>query len=172
MGKITLILGGVRSGKSQLAIKMAKEKGKRVAFIATCRPLDEEMEKRIALHKKSRPASWHTFEEPEDVQSALKKIGNRFDVIIIDCLTLLISNLLLKGLKEVDVEQKVKKIMETRANVIIVSNEVGLGIVPDNKLARAFRDIAGKMNQIVAKKASKVFFMASGLPLQIKGGKD
>jgi len=172
MGKITLILGGVRSGKSQLAIKMAKEKAKRVAFIATCRPLDEEMKKRIALHKKSRPASWHTFEEPEDVQSTLKNIGNRFDVVIIDCLTLLISNLLLKGLKEVDIEQKIKEIMGTSTNVIIVSNEVGLGIVPDNKLARAFRDIAGKMNQIVAKKASEVFFMASGLPLQIKGGKD
>lgn len=172
MSKIALILGGVRSGKSQLAIKMAKEKGKKVAFVATCRPLDNEMKKRIELHKNARPKNWKTFEEPEDVGLLLEKIGNNFDVIIIDCLTLLVSNLLLKGLKEKDIEQKIRKIMNAKTNLIIVSNEVGLGIVPDNKLARDFRDIAGKMNQVMAKKASKVFFMASGIPLEIKGGEE
>ena len=168
MSKITLILGGARSGKSQLAIKMAKEKGKKVAFIATCRPLDREMKKRIGLHKKVRPENWKTFEEPEDVGLLLEKIGNNFDVVILDCLTLLVSNLLLKGLREKSIEQKIRKIMNPKANLIIVSNAVGLGIVPDNKLARDFRDIAGKMNQVMAKKADNVFFMASGLVLKIK----
>jgi len=172
MAKIALILGGVRSGKSRLAIKMAKEKGRKVAFVATSQALDKEMEGRIMLHKKARPLGWKTFEEPGDVDILLKNIGAKFDVIIIDCLTLLISNLLLKGLREIDIERKIKKIIRSGANLIIVSNEVGLGIVPDNKMARAFRDISGKMNQVVAKKASEVFFMASGLPLQIKGGKD
>lgn len=172
MSKITLILGGVRSGKSQLAIKMAKEKGKKVAFIATCRPLDREMKERIELHKKARPENWKTFEEPEDVGLLLEKIGNNFDVIILDCLTILVSNLLLKGLREKSIEQKIRKIMNAKANLIIVSNEVGLGIVPDNRLARDFRDIAGKINQVIVKKADKVFFMASGIPLRIKGGEE
>ncbi|MBU4311809.1 MAG: bifunctional adenosylcobinamide kinase/adenosylcobinamide-phosphate guanylyltransferase [Candidatus Omnitrophica bacterium] len=174
MSKITLILGGVRSGKSRLAIKMAKEKGKKVAFIATCRPLDldREMKKRIELHKNSRPKNWKTFEEPEDIGLLLKNIDNDFDLIIIDCLTLLVSNLLLKGLKEKDIERRIEKIGRAGTDIIIVSNEVGLGIVPDNKLARDFRDIAGKMNQVMAKRASKVFFMASGIPLEIKGGEE
>lgn len=169
MADITFILGGARSGKSQLAIKTAKEKTEKVAFIATCRPLDKEMKKRIELHKATRPKNWQTFEEPEDVGLLLRKIDNKFDVIIIDCLTILISNLLLKGLKEKDIEQRIKRIMKSSTDVIIVSNEVGLGIVPDNKLARDFRDIAGKINQVVAKEAKEVFFMASGLPLKIKG---
>jgi adenosylcobinamide kinase/adenosylcobinamide-phosphate guanylyltransferase len=170
MSKITFIMGGARSGKSQLAIKMAKD-GRKVAFIATCQPLDKEMEKRITIHKKTRPPYWHVFEEPEDVDLLLKKISDRFDVIVVDCLTILISNLLLKGLKEKDIGKKIKRMMNVRADVIIVSNEVGLGIVPDNELARDFRDIAGKMNQIVAEEADEVFFMVSGLPMKIKGEK-
>ena len=169
MAEITFILGGARSGKSYLAVKMAKEKSKKVAFIATCKPLDEEMKERIKLHKEVRPKNWQTFEESEDVALLLKKIDNEFDVIIIDCLTILISNLLLKGLKEKDIQEKIKRIMKSKANIIIVSNEVGLGIVPGNKLARDFRDIAGKINQMVAKEAKEVFFMVSGLPLKIKG---
>ena len=172
MSKIIFILGGARSGKSRLAIKIAKEKGRPVAFIATCQAMDKEMEKRIELHKKARPESWKTFEEPEDVGLLLKNIGNRFDIVIIDCLTILVSNLLLKGLKEKDIRQRIKAITEAKTNVIIVSNEVGLGIVPDNELAREFRDISGRINQIVAKKADKVFFMVSGLPMKIKGEKE
>ena len=173
MNKVTFILGGARSGKSQLAIKMAKKKGKRVAFIATSQALDKEMKKRINLHKKTRPTHWQTFEEPENIPLLLKKINKKFEVIIIDCLTLLVSNLLLKGLKEKDIERKTEEmsilLKKIRPDVIIVSNEVGLGIVPDNELARDFRDIAGRMNQIVAKRSDEAFFMFSGLPLKIKG---
>lgn len=172
MGKIVFILGGARSGKSRFAIKLAGERARRIAFIATCAPGDSEMKMRINLHKKIRPAHWQTFEEPHDIPLLLKKIGSKFEAIIIDCLTLLISNFLLEGLKEVAIEDRINSILNSvrkiNAKVIIVSNEVGLGIVPENKLARDFRDIAGRINQIVADKADEVFFLLSGIPWRVK----
>ncbi len=172
MGNISFILGGARSGKSQFAIKLAKEKAKRVAFIASCEPLDREMKKRIMLHKKIRPAHWKTFEEFQNIASLLEKMGDKFDLILIDCLTLLLSNLILKKFKEKDIENEINQILCTLKKVsaksIIVSNEVGLGIVPENKLARNFRDIAGRMNQLVAIKSDEVFFMIAGIPSKIK----
>lgn len=172
MRKITFIVGGARSGKSQFAIKLAKEKTKKVAFIAACQPLDEEMKKRIMLHKKARPAYWQTFEEPRDIVSLLGKIGDKFELILIDCLTLLLSNLILKNFKEKSIEAEVNQILSAlkkiKAKSIIISNEVGLGIVPENKLARDFRDIAGRINQLVAAKSDEVFFMTAGIPLKIK----
>lgn len=170
MGNITFILGGARSGKSQYAIELAKAKN--TAFVATCQPLDNEMKERILLHKKARPAHWKTFEESEHLTELIKRTGDDFSIIIIDCLTLLISNLLLKGLKKEVIESQVSKILcvikKAKAKFIIVSNEVGLGIVPENKLARNFRDIAGRANQIVAAESSRVFFMVSGIPWRIK----
>ncbi len=172
MAKIIFILGGARSGKSRLAIKLAKKDARKVAFIATCMALDREMEKRISLHKRNRPINWQTFEAPKDIALLLKKIGSKFEIIIIDCLTLLVSDLLLKGLKEKAIEDKINKILDTlkkiKAKSIIVSNEVGLGIVPKNKLARDFRDIAGRVNQIVAEKSDEAFFMLAGIPIKIK----
>jgi adenosylcobinamide kinase/adenosylcobinamide-phosphate guanylyltransferase len=174
MGKIIFILGGARSGKSSYATQLASRFKKRVAFVATCPRLDEEMKRRIEIHKKSRPSYWQTFEETEDITSVLKKLNHRFYVILIDCLSLLVSNLLLKGLSETVIEGRIKnafKILKRHNGVsIIVSNEVGLGIVPGNKLARGFRDLAGRVNQLVAEEASEVFFMISGIPLKIKGG--
>lgn len=173
MGKITFILGGARSGKSRFAIKLAKEKSKKVAFIATCLPKDLEMKRRIKFHRKMRPANWRTFEEPKDLNLLLKQIGTKFEIIIIDCLTLLVSNLLLKGSNENETENKVNKILvslkKIKAKSIIVSNEVGLGIVPENRLARVFRDIAGKINQTVSREADEIYFMVSGIPLKIRG---
>jgi len=172
MGKITFILGGARSGKSRFAVKLAQGNGRKVAFIATCLPLDSEMKKRIGIHKKTRPSHWRTFEAPRDMPSLLKQIGHKFETIIIDCLTLLVSNLLLKGLDGNDIESQVNKILRSlkkiKARAIIVSNEAGLGIVPENKLARDFRDIAGRINQTVASKSDEVIFMLAGLPLKIK----
>lgn len=171
MGKITFILGGARSGKSSYALELAK-KYKRVAFIATCQPLDSEMKRRIRLHKELRPQHWQTFEAPKDIPAILEKIGVKFDLIIIDCLTLLLSNLLLEGLKEAAIEEQAGKVVSVlnkiKSESIIVSNEVGLGIVPQNKLARDFRDISGRVNQIVTEGSAKVFFMLSGLPLKLK----
>jgi adenosylcobinamide kinase/adenosylcobinamide-phosphate guanylyltransferase len=172
MGKIIFISGGARSGKSRFAVKLAEGKKARIAFIATCQPLDKEMAKRIALHRKARPDSWQTFEEPRKVSRLLKKIGPKFDTVIIDCLTLLVSNLLLAGSKENEIELQVKQIFsilkKIKGQAIIVSNEVGLGIVPRNSLGRRFRDIAGRVNQIGAGKSDRVFFMISGLPLKLK----
>lgn len=172
MGKITLILGGARSGKSTHAVSLAR-KHKKTAFIATCQPLDKEMQDRILLHKEARPKDWKTFEEPRDIGGLLGKIGNDFDCIIIDCLTLLISNLILEGHKEEYILEKIKAIAvnlrKKKAKIIIVSNEVGLGIVPANRLGRDFRDIAGKANQMTAKIADEVLFVVAGTPLKIKG---
>lgn len=171
MGKITLILGGGRSGKSQFAINLARS-NKKVAFIATGIAFDAEMKKRIVLHKKNRPKNWKIFEEPYRVALLLKKITNKFDVILLECLTLLVSNLLLKNFDQEAIEEEIKKILlilkKSKNQSIIVSNEVGLGIVPKNKLARSFRDIAGKVNQMVAEKCDEVFFMVSGIPWRIK----
>jgi adenosylcobinamide kinase/adenosylcobinamide-phosphate guanylyltransferase len=131
------------------------------------------MKKRITAHKDLRPKNWQTFEEPKDIYGLLKSIGDKFELIIVDCLTLWVSNLLLKGLNEEKLIDEIQRILDLlkkiKAKSVIVSNEVGLGIVPGNKLSRDFRDIIGKINQIVAKKAEEVIFMASGLSLKIKG---
>lgn len=172
MGKIIFIVGGARSGKSKYAAQLAGSSGGRVAFIATCKADDLEMKERIALHKKSRPAHWKTFEENNDLPVLLKKVAAGFEVIIIDCLTLLVSGFLLKGAEENTIKNKVNQILKiikkTKTNAFIVSNEVGLGIVPENKLARDFRDITGRINQVVAGKSDSVFFMVSGIPWRIK----
>jgi len=173
MSAVTFILGGARSGKSSYALELAKKiNSKNTAFIATCQALDNEMSKRINIHRKTRPKSWKTFEEPINISRLLKKMEKRYKVIIMDCLTLLVSNMLLGNMKQEEIEDEISKILsvlkKNNAENIIVSNEVGLGIVPENKLARDFRDIAGRVNQIVAKNADKVFFMVSGVPWRIK----
>lgn len=172
MGKITFILGGSRSGKSTYALELAKKHKRSVAFIATGEAKDAEMLQRIQLHKNNRPKHWKTFEESKNIVSLLKKEGNNFECIIIDCLTLLVSNLILAGSSQKSIEDKIHKILTTlkklKARAIIISNEVGLGIVPKNKLARDFRDIAGRINQIVAGEADEVFFMVSGIPLKLR----
>jgi adenosylcobinamide kinase/adenosylcobinamide-phosphate guanylyltransferase len=172
MNKIILILGGARSGKSSYALSLAK-KHKKVAFIATCQGLDKEMRERIRLHKKSRPKHWETFEEPRDLVKLLEKMSNSFDCIVIDCLTLLVSNLVLAGNSQEQIINKVEELVcilsKNKIKTVLVSNEVGLGLVPVNKLGREFRDIAGKVNQIVASRADEVLLMVAGLPMNIKG---
>lgn len=172
MGKITFILGGTRSGKSTYALDLAKKRARKTVFIATCLALDKEMKLRIKLHQKSRPSDWQTFEEPYDILKVLKKIADKFDCIIIDCLTLWVSNLMLSKVKNNSIENNITKIIaqlkKTKSISILVSNEVGLGIVPVNRLARNFRDIAGSVNRIVALQADEVVFMVSGIPLKIK----
>jgi len=174
MKNITLILGGSRSGKSACALSLAK-KYKKVAFVATCQGLDKEMRERIRLHKKARPKHWETFEEPKEPGKLIGKLSNSFDCILVDCLTLLVSNLVLSGDKQEHVLKKIEELLSVldkkKVKVILVSNEVGLGLVPANKLGSEFRDIAGRVNQMVADKADEVFFTVSGIALKIKGGK-
>jgi len=172
MGKITLIIGGARSGKSSLAVSIAQKNYRRVAFIPTCVPLDKEMKERVRLHKKSRPRAWKTFEHP-NISEILKNMPKTFDLIIIDCLTLWVSNLLCGKQKQQYIERSFNEILfllkKIKADSILVANEVGLGIVPENDLAREFRDVAGRINQAGAANADSVFFMFAGLPVQLKG---
>jgi adenosylcobinamide kinase/adenosylcobinamide-phosphate guanylyltransferase len=172
MGKMTFILGCSRSGKSFYAVDQAKKTKGKVCFIATCIPLDKEMKNRVAKHKDSRPLDWHLIEEEYDLAGAVKKAAKNFSVVIIDCLTIFVSNLVLKKLSQEEIEKKtldmIMAVKSNSARVFIVSNEVGLGIVPGNRLSRDFRDIAGRVNQITAKQADKVYFMVSGIPWRIK----
>lgn len=167
--KIVFVLGGARSGKSAFALETASGIPGRKAFIATARALDAEMELRIARHKAERPGEWETFEEPVNIQDLIAEIHGNYQVLLIDCLTLWITNLLLG---KDDVEGKscllAGVLSGCRPSVFIVSNEVGLGIVPDNRLAREFRDIAGTVNRRIAELADEVYFLAAGLPLRLK----
>ena len=178
--KLIFITGGVRSGKSNFAEKMAVDLGKSVAYLATAQPLDEEMAFRIEKHREKRLNTWETYEEPIKVRELVSRLGLEKEAILIDCLTLLTSNLLLR--KEDKVEDpewqeeillEIEKLAEISfrvpAQVIIVSNEVGMGLIPDNTLGRVYRDILGRANSIIADKADEVFLMVSGIPLKIKG---
>jgi adenosylcobinamide kinase/adenosylcobinamide-phosphate guanylyltransferase len=175
MGKIIFILGGARSGKSTFALQLAKKTGKPAAFIATCPYLDREMRERIKRHQENRPRDWQTFEEERQVSALLKKRVANFEVVVLDCLTLLLSNLLHAKFSPKQIEAELSKILQIlksrKGLAILVANEVGLGIVPATRLGRDFRDLAGQLNQLVAEKADIVFFMLSGLPLKIKGAR-
>ncbi|OGW75190.1 MAG: bifunctional adenosylcobinamide kinase/adenosylcobinamide-phosphate guanylyltransferase [Omnitrophica bacterium RBG_13_46_9] len=174
MREFIFIVGGARSGKSRYAQGLAKKIGKKIAFIATCIPGDSEMRERVRLHKKKRPRHWKVIEEPMDVKFALSKLKNRSDVVVIDCLGLFISNLLSAGLSENMITKKIASLASFLSKAeftsIVVSNEVGGGIVPENALARKFRDLTGLANQVMARKADTVIFMQSGVPLRIKKG--
>ena len=179
-GKLIFITGGARSGKSNFGEKIANGFGRSVAYLATAQPLDEEMAFKIERHREKRLNTWETYEEPIEVRKLVSRLGLEKEAILIDCLTLLASNLLLR--KEDKIEDpewqeeillEIKKLAEISykvpAQVIIVSNEVGMGLVPDNTLGRVYRDILGGANSIIADKADEVFMMVSGIPLKIKG---
>jgi len=171
---LILVTGGTRSGKSTFAQTLANEGNGRKVFIATAEPLDQEMKRRIALHKKERPANWSTVEEPVQLAQTVKKCGEAYDVLLIDCLTLWISNLLVnKSMKEKDIFEQISDLVaslgEVPARVIMVTNELGMGIVPSNRLSRLYRDLVGKANQQVAREADEVYFLVSGIPMKLKG---
>lgn len=170
MQKITFVLGGARSGKSTFALRGASEIQGKKAFIATAEGLDGEMTVRINNHRKERGNDWTTFEEPRFVSRLLLDLRGRYDVILIDCLTLWISNIMHAGF-EVDkaVNEFVGTISQESPTLLyIVSNEVGMGIVPDSELARIYRDNLGYTNRRVAEAATDVYFMAAGIPLKMK----
>lgn len=168
--RIIFILGGARSGKSSFALKLAQEFGRNITFVATAEAKDKEMHRRIRIHRKTRPKYFKTIEEPCNVEKILPKINS--EVVIIDCITLLLSNLLCKQISQKDIEKKINKLIavlkKSKFTSILVANEVGLGIVPINSLARDFRDISGRVNQAIAQTADKVYFLISGIPMEIK----
>jgi len=169
--KIILVLGGARSGKSDFACKLAASISSRVIYIATAQAKDDEMYRRISKHKIKRSKNWRTIEEPLNPASIIQRLP-KARVILLDCLTLLVSNLLLADKSHQDIYKQARTLIKTarfkKDILIVVSNEVGMGIVPDNALARDFRDAAGKVNQLVAKATDEVYLMLSGIPLRIK----
>lgn len=170
---ITLLIGGARSGKSRsaqaIAENLAETNGQTLVYVATGQALDDEMADRIARHRAERGGHWQTIESPIDLPSTIASEASATRVLLIDCLTLWLSNVMLAG-RDVDaaVDALVTAIGQTRGPLVVVSNEVGMGIVPDNALARRFRDAAGLMNQRVAGVADTVSFVAAGLSIRMK----
>ena len=172
MKKIYFITGGARSGKSAFAERLALELAGTRAYVATAQALDAEMAARIEKHRKDRGEAWDTYEEPLAVDELLRKLGRTHDIVLLDCLTLWLSNVMARADKDDAVvarsEELVSSIKGFSGVCIVVSNEVGLGIVPDNPLARRFRDLAGLLNQRVAEVADEAYFVAAGIPMKLK----
>jgi len=178
-GPLILLVGGARAGKSTYAMRLAQDgeraSGDEICFIATAQGLDEDMTRRIARHRAERPAHWRTIEEPYQIDEALRQ-ASEARIVILDCLTLFVSNWLMRHEDEHECEQFVRRITRnflavarTRQQTIIcVSNEVGLGVVPDTNLGRVFRDLLGRVNQEFAAAADEVYLLIAGLPLQLK----
>lgn len=177
--QLILILGGARSGKSRFAQELARTMGRRVIFLATAEAEDEEMRRRIEEHRKSRPQGWRTIEAPTKAAQVVGKESRRADLILLDCLALLMSNLLLAEGEEIEeqaaearvlpeIEGLLRAFATGRASLIVVSNEVGMGVVPPYPLGRAYRDLLGKANQSLAQAADQVYWMIAGLPVEIK----
>lgn len=166
---VTLVLGGARSGKSAYAERLVERQPGRRIYLATAGAGDAEMAERIRWHRERRGEGWRTVEEPLRLVPVLEAESNGEGLILIDCLTLWLSNMMFTGLNvEYEIERLVGCLPGLAGPVVFVSNEVGLGIVPDNALARQFRDHAGRLNQAVAAAADAVVLLAAGLPLQLK----
>ena len=174
-GELVLLLGGARSGKSTAAERMARD-GERVLFIATAEALDEAMERRIATHRSYRPEHWDTLEEPIHLSRAIRPLVESYETFVLDCLTLWVSNLLLEGGEASGAEKMILEAVERLLDLIdvaggrwiLVSNEVGQGIVPASPLAREYRDILGRVNQLVASRADKAYLMVAGMALDLR----
>jgi len=166
-----LVLGGARSGKTAYSERLASRLGQTPAYLATAQILDGEMQDRVTAHQTQRGDNFMTIEEPLELAEAIETAAVHHDVILVDCLTLWISNLLGAGRDVADAVEELIDMLEAThtARVVLVSNEVGLGIVPDNSLARSFRDLAGSAHQRLAEICSEVYFVAAGLPLPMKG---
>jgi adenosylcobinamide kinase / adenosylcobinamide-phosphate guanylyltransferase len=182
MGTLTLILGGARSGKSTYAEKLAAEAGGSILYVATAEAGDEEMAARIKKHKRERPLNWRTLELPAGVGRFMTQYPVPADLVLVDCLTLLVTNVLLAASPDPDyldeaagetavaaeINELLHAIQQSQSHWIIVSNEVGLGLVPPYPLGRLYRDALGRANQQLAQAADHVTFMVAGLPLHVK----
>jgi adenosylcobinamide kinase/adenosylcobinamide-phosphate guanylyltransferase len=188
--ELILVLGGARSGKSRYAEELVRRLGERVLYVATAQPGDDEMAARIAIHRGSRPPGWSTLEAPLDVGAAVRSAleANPTDVVLLDCLTFLVTNCILQELPGSPSDEELDSIDETAAQEsiaaeldglleayracgipwIVVSNEVGMGLVPPYHLGRVFRDLQGWANQRLAAEADRVYLMVAGLPLDLK----
>jgi adenosylcobinamide kinase/adenosylcobinamide-phosphate guanylyltransferase len=180
MGRMILVLGGARSGKSAYAQRLAQELGgDRVLFVATAEAGDVEMARRIAAHRQERPLAWRTLEAPRHIGQAIRGNLDDADVVLIDCLTLLVSNAILplgmpppactaETVMREEIEALIQVCRESPATCIVVSNEVGLGLVPETPLGRLYRDLLGLANQTLAAQAQSVYLLVAGLAVDIK----
>lgn len=170
---VTLVLGGVRSGKSRWAQQLAA-KAARVAFVATAQPCDAEMAEKIRRHREERPSHWHTFEEPLELGRVIAEHTTTFDMVLVDCLTVFTANLLAAADAEpLGIARRIESFLEALrtlpVSLVLISNEVGSGVVPPYPTGRRFRDALGELNQRVAAISDNVVLLVAGLPLVLKG---
>jgi adenosylcobinamide kinase / adenosylcobinamide-phosphate guanylyltransferase len=167
---LVFVTGGARSGKSTFALNLARATFQPVTFIATAQAFDAEMTERITKHQLERPQDWITIEVPTDIETAIEHVKTK--VVILDCLSLLVSNLMLENFTEAKIQERIHDMLEiakTRdLKLIVVSNEVGSGVVPEYPLGRLFRDVLGRANQTVAAASSEAYLLVSGLSLRLK----
>ena len=183
MKKVILLLGGARSGKSHFAQEYARRNGGKVLFVATATAGDQDMRSRIAEHKNGRPSNWRTLEATTDIGTQIVANAGDEELIIIDCITMLVNNIFSRHdekqfdtisdvvlEKEVvaEIEQLQRCLKKVNASFLIISNEVGLGLVPDNRMGRLYRDILGRANQMLAQISDEVYLLAAGIPLRVK----
>jgi adenosylcobinamide kinase/adenosylcobinamide-phosphate guanylyltransferase len=172
VGHLLLVTGGTRSGKSRYAVERASLWGPQVLYVATCQPADDEMRERVRQHQAERPASWVTVEPGDRVLPAIQEQGPHVDGVLLDCLTLYVTSLLMSGSGELEVMHQVDALCLALRQVgrpaVIVTNEVGWGVVPESSLGRLFRDAAGRANQVAARHAEEVVMLVCGLPVAIK----
>jgi adenosylcobinamide kinase/adenosylcobinamide-phosphate guanylyltransferase len=181
LGKCILIIGGARSGKSRLAMELARKSGKPVLFVATATAGDDEMAQRIAMHRKERPAGWRTIEVTTDVGKLIKENIGGARLVIVDCITLLVNNIFneygyettpqIEARLEEKIAREINSLVEcvrgVEASFIVVTNEIGLGLVPAEKTSRLYRDLLGKANQMLAKCADEVYLMVAGISVRV-----
>ncbi len=185
MKKIILLLGGARSGKSRFAQEYARRNGENVLFVATAIAGDEDMRQRIEKHKKDRPANWRTLEVVTNIGMQIEANARDAQLIVIDCITMLVNNIFSRydekqfdAIDDLVLEKKVVTeikqlqmcLKKVRASFLIVSNEVGLGLVPDTRMGQLYRDFLGRANQVLAHESDEVYLLVAGIPLRVKPG--
>jgi adenosylcobinamide kinase/adenosylcobinamide-phosphate guanylyltransferase len=186
MSKVILVTGGARSGKSNFAEQLCINRNNETAYIATSIPFDDELKDRVKKHKESRPQNWNTYEIYKDIYSIIEEISKKHKTAILDCVTLLVNNLMFTYEIDIDkanqdqinnlemyikdqVSKLFKEIKKTDLYFVTVTNELGMAVVPDNKLSRVYTDIVGRINQCIASQSDEVYFVVSGIPMKIKG---
>ncbi|MGB5823907.1 MAG: bifunctional adenosylcobinamide kinase/adenosylcobinamide-phosphate guanylyltransferase [Proteocatella sp.] len=185
MGKIIFVTGGARSGKSSFAENYCLEKGRNLGYIATAEILDEEIKDRVRKHRSQRGDRWETYEHHLNIEDIVEDLLNKHDYVLLDCITIYMSNMMFSkcmNFENISIEETnnielyiiesisgiIEKAKIANGNLVIVSNEIGLGIVPENKIARIYRDYAGRANQICASQADEVYMVISSIPVKIK----
>lgn len=185
MSNIILVTGGARSGKSNFAESLCKKQNNKTAYIATSIAFDDEMKFRVKKHQESRPKEWNTYEIYKDIHSIIEELNENYDTVIMDCVTLMVNNLIFTYDIDIDkataeelnkledyIRNQITKLLEavkkTDLYFVIVSNEIGMGIVPENKLSRVYGDFVGRANQLIGKYSDEVYFVVSGIPMKVK----